>query len=202
MGSDPYSCSKSCSELIMNSFIKSYEFNHSSIKLASVRGGNVIGGGDTKKDRIIPDLVKSINSKKNISLRNPKAVRPWQHVFDILNGYLILGEKMINKSIKSNLASWNFGPDNHIKTDVQSLAKHFIKIWGSDIKINIAKGKFKETNYLHLNCDKSKKEINWHNKLSTSDCLKYTADWYKKYNLDKNDIYKFSNEQFEKFLAI
>ena len=109
---------------------------------------------------------------------------------------------MINQSIKTNLASWNFGPDNHIKTDVQSLAKNFIKIWGSDIKIKTSKSKFKETNYLHLNCDKSKKEINWNNKLSTKDCLKYTVDWYKKYNLDKKNIYNFSNDQFEKFLAI
>ncbi len=201
MGSDPYSCSKSCADLILNSYIKSYNINSKKIRLASARGGNVIGGGDTKKDRIIPDLVKCIISKKNIILRNPQSVRPWQHVFDISNGYLTLGERMINKNLKTSLASWNFGPDNHSKLNVRSLTKNFIKIWGSNIKIHVAKKNFKETNYLHLNCDKSKRELNWKSKLTQLDCLNYTVDWYKNFYHNNKNIYNFSNDQFEKFIS-
>ena len=201
MGTDPYSCSKSCADLILNSYIKSYNVNSKIIRLASARGGNVIGGGDTKKDRIIPDIVKSIISKKNITLRNPQSVRPWQHVFDILNGYLTLGEKMINKNLKTSLASWNFGPDNHSKLNVRSLTKNFIKIWGSNIKIHVSKKNFIETNYLHLNCDKSKRELNWKSKLNQLDCLNYTVDWYKSFYYNKKNIYNFSNDQFEKFIS-
>ena len=128
-GFDNYSSSKASAELVFASYFHSY-FKKDFLSVASARAGNVIGGGDFKKDRIIPDVIKSLKRKKKIILRNPNATRPWQHVLEPLSGYLILGYKLVNKELKSDLTpSWNFGPYEKNCKQVKSIVKLVINEW-------------------------------------------------------------------------
>ncbi len=198
-GFDNYSVSKASAELIFHSYFKSY-FDKPKLNVASVRAGNVIGGGDFKKNRIIPDIVKAIKKNKDIFLRNPKAVRPWQHVMDPLSGYLNLGLKLIDGKLNKNLyPSWNFGPSSSKVSNVLKLTKTFLKIWNIKRKIKIEKKKlFKETNYLRVNIKKAKNELKWKPKISFYDSIKLSVDWYK-YSKDIKISQKITNEQIEKY---
>ncbi|MDA0902621.1 MAG: CDP-glucose 4,6-dehydratase, partial [Proteobacteria bacterium] len=128
-GYDPYSASKACSEIVTNSYRKSF-FEVKNIGLASARAGNVIGGGDFSKDRIIPDIVESIKNNQNVTLRNPNAVRPWQHVLDVLYGYLLLGQKLYENP-KEFSESFNFSPIENKEVNVEEVVNSFISAIGS-----------------------------------------------------------------------
>ena len=129
-GKDNYSSSKASAELVFFSYYQSY-FKKNHISIGSTRAGNVIGGGDFKDNRIIPDIIKSFKKRKPIVLRNPKATRPWQHVLEPLSGYLTLGQKLLNKELKGHLyPSWNFGPNLKNCKNVITIVKLFIKEWG------------------------------------------------------------------------
>ena len=196
-GEDPYSASKAAAENIFSSYLKSFFRNKKKIGLVSVRAGNVIGGGDWSQDRIIPDLIKSIIFKKQFIIRSPKSTRPWQHIFDLLNGYLILSQKIYGKN-KFN-GSWNFGP-NKSHVTVQEVISKLIEILG--IKKNFlikANKKLKETGLLSLKVNKSKKYLKWKPKLSLQRTLKIIADWYICYIDDRKNIEKFSKKQIENF---
>lgn len=196
-GEDPYSASKAAAENIFYSYYKSIYQSQTSIGLVSARAGNVIGGGDWSKDRIIPDLIKSIILKNKFYLRSPKSTRPWQHVFDLLNGYLILSKKIFGNN-KYN-GSWNFGPNkSHIT--VKEITSRLIEIMKLKKKILIKKNKkIKETKLLSLNIHKSKKYLKWKPKLSFKQTLKLTANWYECYLKDKKNIQKLSRNQVEGF---
>lgn len=196
-GEDPYSASKAAAENIFSSYLKSFFKNKKKIGLVSVRAGNVIGGGDWSQDRIIPDLIKSVILKKQFIIRSPKATRPWQHIFDLLNGYLILSKKIYGKN-KFN-GSWNFGP-NKSHVTVQEVISKLIGILA--IKKNFlikANKKLKETSLLSLKVNKSKKYLKWKPKLSLQKTLKIIADWYVCYIGDRKNIEKFSKKQIENF---
>ncbi len=196
-GEDPYSASKAAAENIFLSYSKSFFKNKNNLGLASVRAGNVIGGGDWSKDRIIPDLVKSIINNKKFIIRNPKSTRPWQHIFDLLNGYLILSKKIYGSN-KFN-GSWNFGPDKKHIT-VSEVIANFIKIIKINKKFyNQNNKKIKETKLLSLNINKSKKFLKWKPKLSTYQTLKITAEWYLCYIKKRKNIQNFSKKQVENF---
>ena len=191
-GIDNYSSSKASAELIFASYFQSY-FKKNYLNIASARAGNVIGGGDFKKDRVVPDVIKSLNNKRNILIRNPNATRPWQHVLEPLSGYLILGDKLLNKKLKSNLhPSWNFGPHQKNCKKVIYMVRSLIKEWGyKKQRITIKKNKtFYESKLLSLNINKAKKELQWEPRLSLDETIKFTVDWYKFYflNMSTEDI--------------
>ena len=196
-GQDPYSASKAAAENIFYSYYKSFYENKNNIGLVTARAGNVIGGGDWSKDRIIPDFIKSIISKKKFTIRSPKSTRPWQHVFDLLNGYLILSKKIFGNN-KYN-GSWNFGPnENHIT--VKDVITKLIKIMDIKKKLFIKSDKkFKETGLLSLKTNKSKKYLKWKPKLSLVQSLEMTATWYQCYINEKKNIAKYSKKQVENY---
>ncbi len=203
-GIDNYSSSKACAELIFKSYINSYFSKSAKHSIVSARAGNVIGGGDFKNNRIIPDVVKSISKNRNIVLRSPNSTRPWQHVLEPLSGYLLLGKKILNREIKKNInPSWNFGPyEKNCKT-VKELANLSVKRWNNNkIRIVIKNdNNFHESKLLSLNINKAKKELNWKPTLTLSDTINLTIDWYKNY-YNKKDMEKFTIEQIEYFRSI
>ena len=180
-GKDIYSSSKAASEIIFQSYHKSFFINNKKLKHATARAGNVIGGGDMKKDRIVPDIIKSIYNKKSVFLRNPTAVRPWQHVLESLYGYLILGKFLINNKLQNNkLPSWNFGPKSSNYKNVFNVTKTIISIWGLNKKIiKLKKIKFNESGFLRLNSQKANNELKWYPKLNFNETIRLTVDWYK-----------------------
>jgi CDP-glucose 4,6-dehydratase len=181
-GSDPYSSSKVSCEHLFSSYIHSFFKNKSNQKLATVRAGNVIGGGDYSKDRLIPDILLSAKKVKKIILRNPNAIRPWQHVLEPLNGYLVLAEKLYknDKKIRNIKQNWNFGPNVSNCKSVKYIAKFFAN--QLKLKIKVVKTKDKiftpETSFLRLGNFKSKKFLKWHPKWSLEKSLIKILDWY------------------------
>ncbi len=200
-GKDNYSSSKASAELVFFSYHESY-FKKKYISIGSTRAGNVIGGGDFKDNRIIPDIIKSFKKRKPITLRNPKATRPWQHVLEPLSGYLTLGQKLLNKELKGNLSpSWNFGPNLKNCKNVITIVKLFIKEWGvKNQKVLFDKNKkYYESKFLSLNIDKARRELNWKPRLTVHETVKFTVDWYKLYFFNK-EIEKISNNQIDYYI--
>ena len=189
-GRDPYSSSKACVELIIKSYKKSFFEN---LNIATARAGNVIGGGDFAKDRIIPDIVRAIERNESVELRNPNSVRPWQHVLDVLNGYLSLAYNLIknNENISANkngeLPSYNFAPIDN-KLTVEYITKVFIESVGrGNYKIKTQNTNKKEMNILRLDSSLARKELLWEEKFDTDEAIKQTALWYREY-LNNKDI--------------
>lgn len=176
-GFDPYSASKVGTEIIVDSYIKSF-FNKTKLKyrVSTARAGNVIGGGDFSKNRLVPDIIKAINNKKKLIIRNPSQIRPWQHVLDPLIGYMYLAEKQYNGKIKDKNNCWNFGPDKKNFKRVIDIVNYIIKINKFDYKIKISKY-YKETEVLKLNSTKAKKVLRWSSKSSINDTLNKTIEW-------------------------
>ncbi len=176
-GYDPYSASKVAVETITDSYIKSF-FKTSILKnkISTVRAGNVIGGGDFSKDRLVPDIMRAINNKKKLSLRNPKNIRPWQHVLDPLIGYLIIAKKQFNNNITKNFHSWNLGPSKNNFKRVINIVKYIQKKEKFSFRI-IQNQKFKETKILRLNSSNAKKKLKWSNKWSLYKALDETIKW-------------------------
>ena len=159
-GHDPYSASKAACEFVVNSFRNSFFASSSSPKIVTVRAGNVIGGGDWSRDRIVPDLVRSINQQDPLLIRNPGATRPWQHVLDCLAGYLLLTQKLIEGD-KDYSGSWNFGPDHNNLCDVMSLAKIFTEHLNGIKWMPSQEKNYHETLSLSLDSSKANKRLNW-----------------------------------------
>lgn len=188
-GFDPYSASKSCAELIVNSYRSSY-FNlnnfidHKKV-ISCVRAGNVIGGGDWSNDRIIPDIIKAKQLNAPLILRNPNAVRPWQHVLDPIGGYLHLASKMSEDPVRFS-GAWNFGPKCDDNLRVSDIVKLVDELWGGDsLEQSMSYGQPHESGLLKLDISKSKSELNWLPKLNSVDSIKRTISWYKNYTLNK-----------------
>lgn len=185
-GKDPYSASKAAMEIMTSSYRNSY-FNldkygdKHDVLLGVVRAGNVIGGGDWAVDRLIPDVIKSSLEGNPVSIRSPKSVRPWQHVLEPLSGYLIMGQKLIEKK-KEFAKAYNFGPleDEGITVEqvMDSLKKYWDKI---EYKIEIPKDMPHEAGLLKLDCSLAKDEFNWSPVWTTEEGLKRTIEWYKNY---------------------
>lgn len=193
-GVDPYSASKACAELVIKSYFNSFLKKNKNIKIAVARAGNVIGGGDWSKNRLVPDCIKSWRKKKSVVIRNPRSTRPWQHVLEVLSGYLLLAIKL-QKSSKINGEAFNFGPKNFQNKRVIELIQEIKKsLPNFKFKIKNIKN-FYESKLLKLNSQKAKKKINWSNKLSFNQTVKMTADWYKNYYLKKMNMFNFSSSQ-------
>jgi len=198
-GHDPYSSSKACVELLSESFRKSFllDSDHS-INLATVRAGNVIGGGDWSNNRLIPDIARSLLSKKIFNVRNPKSLRPWQHVFDPLRGYIILCQNLYTDNSFSG--AWNFGPNSNKNYTVSDVVTYFKNFFSSlEIMNDNHSIKPYESTVLSLNSTKSKKYLNWEPFLDFHNSLELTAKWYEAY-IAKKDMFKFSSDQLNNYL--
>lgn len=204
-GYDPYSSSKGCSELITsafkNSFYNSKEFDSHKLSLSTVRAGNVIGGGDWAKDRLIPDIINSIVKKIPTQIRNTESVRPWQFVLEPLNGYLLLAERMWEEGNKFSEA-WNFGPNDEdcksVKWILEKISKNFDNTW---VWENDAKNNPHEALILKLDCNKAKKRLNWKTKLSIDETLEWTINWYKEF-LKNSNMKKYTENQINRFVEL
>lgn len=182
-GHDPYSASKAASELVIdsyrNSFFSPYNYSSHGKSVASARAGNVIGGGDWSQDRIIPDIVRSLQKSEPVIIRNPQAVRPWQHVIEPLYGYLLLGAKMA-KNPTVFAESWNFGPLSEDTFTVADLVKKAIAVWGSGTYQTPQLGNQPhEAKLLKLDISKSIEKLNWRPKWNASIAITETIHWYK-----------------------
>ena len=194
-GKDPYSASKSCQDIVVNSFSESY-FYHSGIAISSIRAGNVIGGGDWAPFRIIPDLVRGIVKGETVKIRNPKSVRPWQHVLEPISGMLMLAERMY-KNIEFS-GNWNFGPESHKEVTVKELVETFIGLWGSGNYSIEKMQSYNEANSLQLDISKAKRVLNWAPRYDFDTALKRTIDWYKFY-YKKEKIDRITENQIKEY---
>lgn len=203
-GKDPYSASKSIAEIIVKSYYYSFfSTPGSNTKVCTVRSGNVIGGGDWSKDRIVPDCIQAWNNDKSIELRNPYATRPWQHVLDTLNGYLKAGQYLSSDS-GVNGEAFNFGPSSdgeHTVLDlVHELSTHWRQLKKSIPFFSLASHTpFKEAHYLKLNCDKALQVLQWKPVLNFKNALHYTADWYNNYYKTPGNAFELTTDQVRKF---
>ncbi|MGB9763717.1 MAG: GDP-mannose 4,6-dehydratase, partial [Minisyncoccia bacterium] len=196
-GKDPYSASKSCQDIIVNSFREIY-FKDKNVAISTIRAGNVIGGGDWGKYRIIPDIIRGITQNKIIKIRNPESIRPWQHVLDPIYGMLILTEKMWYDTSFSD--AWNFGPNNQRNITVKELVEKFIEIWGSGNFLIKKDKKQIEANYLQLDINKAKNKLNWIPQYDFEESIRMTVKWYKAYYERKENMEKITEFQIEKYM--
>jgi CDP-glucose 4,6-dehydratase len=203
-GHDPYSASKAAAEMIISSNIKSFfnpaDFNKKHHALvASARAGNVIGGGDFSKDRLIPDIINSLNQEKKLKVRNPDSIRPWQHVLDCLNGYIALAN---NLNIKNQGDSWNFGPDKDSFKSVQDILDYAKNIYSDTFDWILDPGENPhEAGLLTLDSSKAEKNLQWNNKLDFEHTLAWTFDWYNSFTAGESPR-ELSEKQVHNFLRM
>ncbi len=196
-GSDPYSSSKGCCELLINSFRKSF-FEKENIGLASARAGNVIGGGDWSKNRLIPDILRSFQESEIAQIRNPESVRPWQHVLESLNGYLILLQNL-TKNKKDFSGGWNFGPlDEDIKK-VSEIANIMKENWEGADWIKSSASLNYESKLLKLNISKALTHLDWSPVWNIEDSIKRIISWHKAW-MKKEDMKDFSLNEIKEFM--
>lgn len=201
-GFDPYSSSKGCAELAISSFRNSFfntaEYDKHRTAVASVRAGNVIGGGDWAKNRIIPDIINGILEKTVIKIRNPAAIRPWQFVLEPLYGYMLLAERLWSDGVRFSEA-WNFGPENNDISSVSELVEKISLLWNKDIKLEYNKEGFHhESTILKLDCTKARQKLEWQPKTNLDSGLKFVVEWYKQYELGK-DMKEITEKQITEF---
>ena len=196
-GYDMYSSSKGCSEILSSSFRRSFLEDEKSFALATARAGNVIGGGDWARDRLIPDCIKAINNSIPIEIRNPAAVRPWQHVLEPLSGYLLLGQKLLEYG-KLYAQAYNFGPIELSVLTVAEVAQKVVDNYGKGKVIVGEKKTFHEAGLLMLDITKAKEELGWTPALSADKAIKNTVDWYKKY-YNKENMYDYTMQQIKEY---
>jgi CDP-glucose 4,6-dehydratase len=189
-GYDPYSNSKGCAELVASAYRSSYfnpvKFADHGVALASARAGNVIGGGDWAEDRLIPDIMRAIVKGQPVDIRNPQAIRPWQHVLEPLSGYLILAQKLYEDGAQYG-EGWNFGPNDEDARPVSWIADRLTKTWGEGASWKLDGGDHPhEAHYLKLDCSKAKARLAWHPKWDLEEALGTIIDWHRARQSDKN----------------
>lgn len=183
-GFDPYSSSKACAELVTNAYRNSF-LKESGIKIASVRAGNVVGGGDYAKDRLIPDFFRAVDSGDKLFIRSPNALRPWQHVLEPLSGYILLAEKLVTKKGNDYAEAWNFGPEEN-DTKTVSWIINYLSLKIPNIKWDIDKNeKPHEATSLLLDSTKAKKKLGWKPRWSLQVALDKIVEWHKAYKEEK-----------------
>jgi CDP-glucose 4,6-dehydratase len=203
-GYDPYSSSKGACELAIASWRRSFmnpdHLDAHGKAIASVRAGNVIGGGDWSKDRIIPDCIRSLESGYPIGIRNPQAIRPWQHVLEPLSGYLLLAKKMWENSSRYSEA-WNFGPRPESVASVWEIARKIIKYYGEGELQDVSDNQsLHEAQLLMLDISKAKFRLGWEPRIDLEQAIQLTVDWYKKYK--NRNIFELCIEQIDQYLKV
>ncbi len=202
-GYDPYSSSKACSELVTNAYRSSFfrleDFKHQVKALSTVRAGNVIGGGDWREHRIVPDCIRSLEKEEPIQIRNPSSTRPWQFVLEPLGGYLLLGAKMFEDPQRYSDA-WNFGPESSSIITVKELVRLILKQYGKGNSICEHKqNSIHETTHLSLDISKARLILGWKPCLSIDETVSRTIDWYKNYQNNRY-IYDLCEEQIFEYI--
>lgn len=204
-GYDPYSSSKGCAELVVSAYRRSFlnpiNQNDHKIAISSARAGNVIGGGDWREDRLIPDCIKSLSGNKPITIRNPAAIRPWQHVLEPLSGYLLLGAKMYKDGAKYN-GAWNFGPSDSDLITVEEITKKIVSYWGSGkYKNEISIKNPHEAKLLKLDCSKARSILKWYPVYNIDETLSKTIEWYKMFynEIGKDNLFEYTIKQIRDY---
>ena len=202
-GYDPYSSSKGACEIAIQSWRRSF-FNPEDygkkhhVSLASVRAGNVIGGGDWALDRIIPDCIRALEQDKVIDIRSPKAIRPWEHVLEPLSGYMLLAKKQWEHPTEF-CEGWNFGPESESVSTVWEVATELIKNYGKgELKDSSDSNAVHEAKLLMLDITKAKTKLGWKPRMNMQQCMELVADWYKRYR--SVNVYQLCVEEIEKFV--
>lgn len=203
-GYDPYSSSKGCAELVTAAYRNSYfhpaKYKEHGVAIASGRAGNVIGGGDWADDRLIPDILRAITQGNAVNIRNPHAIRPWQHVLEPLSGYLLLAQKLYEEGA-SYAEGWNFGPNDEDAKPVQWIVEKLTQAWGEGANWVLDGGDHPhEAHYLKLDCSKAKSRLDWHPKWHLDESLNVIVEWQRAYRNGKdmkamtlNQIQQYSN---------
>jgi CDP-glucose 4,6-dehydratase len=198
-GYDPYSSSKAAAELVLSAYQNSFFNNRQELGVASVRAGNILGGGDWAEDRIVPDIIKSLKQGTPIILRNPGATRPWQHVLDPLFGYLLLASRL-STSPRALSGPFNFGPSGESIRTVYDLAGRMVQGWGGgNICVEQAPDAPHESGLLHLNCDKARRLLHWRPKWNFDRTLEETVSWYKQVESGESAV-ALTKQQIKKYM--
>lgn len=196
-GHDPYSASKGAAELVTASYRRSF-FADDSTRLATARAGNVIGGGDWAKDRILTDFVSNIVNNQPLVLRYPQAVRPWQHVCEPLSGYMAVAAAMMQPNGQGAADAWNFGPATNTHTTVGQLAEMLVEHWGRG-RIEIADGQTPhEARILQLDCSKANVALNWRSVWNVEMTVRQTVEWYQVF-YDGGDVRQLTTDQIKQY---
>ena len=203
-GYDPYSSSKGAAEIAISSWRRSF-FNPKDygkshhVAIASCRAGNVVGGGDWAKDRIIPDCIRALEADRPIEIRSPKAIRPWQHVLEPLSGYLLLASKMLQEPTRY-CEGWNFGPRTESITPVWQVATLLTQFYGKGSLKDVSDpNALHEANLLMLDISKAHFRLNWQPHTNLTQCIQLTADWYKRY--PHEDVYTLCVSQIDSLVT-
>ena len=199
-GTDPYSASKAACEMVVSAYQNLAKLDGNNLQIVSVRSGNVIGGGDTAKDRLLPDIIRSFQTSEQIVIRSPSAIRPWQHVLDPLTGYLLVGQKLLTgHGVSSAL---NFGPDLRSRLTVEEMVRIACSSWpfsaGYKVEENLTK--YPETGVLWLDSSKARNELGWTNKLDAVESINWTLDWER--SLATISAKEAIDRQIQKYFAI
>jgi CDP-glucose 4,6-dehydratase len=201
-GHDPYSASKACAELVCNAYRRSFfQTIDRTLPIATARAGNVIGGGDWSEDRIVPDAVKAFSTGVPLLLRNPRAVRPWQHVLEPLAGYLLLAEHLYHEG-GQYAGAWNFGPEDIDAVPVSTLADSMVHSWGGGASWRGSEPncQLHESTYLKLDCSKARTLLKWRPCLRVGDAVRMAFEWYGEYYLKGSaDLYETSCSQIREY---
>lgn len=198
-GSDPYAASKAGAEIVTEAFRKTY-FSDSQVHIATARGGNVLGGGDFSKDRLIPDIYRAVKAGDKITLRYPDAVRPWQYVLDVLWGYIVLAAYLYEGGRKYE-GKYNFASSEKSLLTVKEIVSYTLDALGhADTKIEIEKAKFKETNLLLIDPEKAKTVLGWEGKINHKEMLKETAVWYRLFLSEDSSIERYTYERIDNYI--
>ena len=196
-GHDPYSSSKGCAELVTAAYRRSF-FSRSGTAVASARAGNVIGGGDWGRDRLVPDALRAFSAGEPLRVRNPKAVRPWQHVLDPLNGYLTLAERLWDEGLAYS-GAWNFGPVDGDDRPVSWIVEELVRRWGDDATWRIEEApQPHEAGMLKLDCSKAREQLDWHPRIDLDTALEWTVEWRRRHAAGEH-AGKLTEEQISHF---
>ena len=204
-GRDPYAASKAAAELVARCYGHMLASGGSRLRLATARGGNVIGGGDWSPHRIVPDIVRAMRDRQALRLRRPEATRPWQHVLDLSYGYLLLGHHLVADAAPAEnlndepVQAWNLGPDRGGEMTVAALAAAFLAAWGEPAyPVETTAPPHHETTTLRLDASRANEELGWHPRLDAAAAIDWTADWYRRY-LHTGAAAALIAEQLEQF---
>jgi CDP-glucose 4,6-dehydratase len=200
-GRDPYSNSKGCAELVTAAYRQSYFAPGADVALGSARAGNVIGGGDWAVDRLVPDTMTAFGAGRTVIIRNPQAIRPWQHVLEPLSGYLLLAERLWEKGAEY-AEGWNFGPRDEDARPVAWVVERLATLWGEGANWECDfQAHPHEARFLKLDCSKARHRLGWSPRLPLEQGLAWTADWYRAHQLG-HDLREVTLEQIERYEAL